>query len=120
MSVPAVSWAQADADVTIVRPRLATVVCDRRGGLLGEIGPEARTWARLVELPVAVGQAFVATEDRRFYQHDGVDVIGLVGAIRDNLLRGFAARGASTITQQLVGAMYPEAAPQSRAPTDGG
>jgi len=49
----------------------------------------------------------VATEDRRFYQHDGVDVIGLVGAVRDNMLRGFGARGASTITQQLIGSMYP-------------
>jgi 1A family penicillin-binding protein len=108
MGAPATSPAQTDAYVTIVRPRLATVVYDRRGGLLGEIGPEARTWVRLVELPAAVGQAFVATEDRRFYQHDGVDVIGVVGAIRDNLLQGFGARGASTITQQLVGAMYPE------------
>lgn len=61
----------------------------------------------MVELPAYVGQAFVATEDRRFYQHDGVDVIGLVGAIRDNLLRGFGSRGASTITEQLIGAMYP-------------
>jgi penicillin-binding protein 1A len=74
---------------------------------LAEIGPEARSWVRLVELPAYVGQAFVATEDRRFYQHDGVDVIGLVGALRDNLLRGFGSRGASTITQQLIGAMYP-------------
>lgn len=93
--------------VTIVRPKLATVVYDRNGGLLGEIGPEARTWIRLVDLPVFVPQAFVATEDRRFYEHDGVDVIGLVGAIRDNILRGFGSRGASTITQQLIGAMYP-------------
>ena len=91
----------------IVRPKLATVVYDRRGGLLAEIGPEARSWVRLVELPAYVGQAFVATEDRRFYQHDGVDVIGLMGALRDNLLRGFGSRGASTITQQLIGAMYP-------------
>ncbi|MGD0483200.1 MAG: biosynthetic peptidoglycan transglycosylase, partial [Gemmatimonadales bacterium] len=83
------------------------MVYDRRGGLLAEIGTEARSWVRLVELPAYVGQAFVATEDRRFYQHDGVDVIGLVGALRDNLLRGFGSRGASTITQQLIGAMYP-------------
>ena len=91
----------------IVRPKLSAVVYDRRGGLLAEIGPESRSWVRMVELPPYVGQAFVATEDRRFYQHDGVDVIGLMGAIRDNLLRGFGSRGASTITQQLIGAMYP-------------
>jgi len=95
-------------DPRIVRPPLATVVYDRHGGLLGEIGPQARSWTRIVELPPYVGQAFVATEDRRFYLHDGVDVVGVMGAIRDNLLRGFGSRGASTITQQLVGAMFPE------------
>jgi penicillin-binding protein 1A len=90
---------------TIIRPPLATVVLDRHGGLLAEVGPEARSWVRLVDLPVYVGQAFVAIEDRRFYQHDGVDVVGVVGALRDNILRGFGSRGASTITQQLIGAM---------------
>lgn len=91
--------------VSIVRPPLSTVVLDRDGGLIAEIGPQARSWVRIVDLPDFVGQAFVATEDRRFYQHDGVDVMGVVGAIRDNLLHGFGSRGASTITQQLVGAM---------------
>jgi penicillin-binding protein 1A len=95
-------------DVRIIRPPLATVVLDRAGGLLGEIGPQARTWVRIVELPAFVGQAFVATEDRRFYLHDGVDVVGVMGAIRDNIMRGFGSRGASTITQQLVGTMFPE------------
>lgn len=97
--------AQRPEDVRIVRPPLATVVYDRDGGLLGEIGPQARTWVRIVDLPTVVGQAFVAIEDRRFYQHDGVDVIGVMGALRDNILRGFGSRGASTITQQLIGAM---------------
>jgi len=97
-----------DIDVQILRPPLATVVYDRNGGLLGEIGPQARTWTRIVDLPPHVGQAFVATEDRRFYLHDGVDVVGVMGAIRDNILRGFGSRGASTITQQLIGAMFPD------------
>ena len=92
-------------DVTITRPPQSTVVYDRDGGLIGEIGPQARTWVRIVDLPAYVGHAFVAVEDHRFYQHDGVDVVGVVGALRDNLLRGGRPRGASTITQQLVGAM---------------
>ena len=91
--------------VTIVRPPLSTLVLDRNGGLIAEIGPQSRSWVRIVDLPAHVGQAFVATEDRRFYQHDGVDVVGVMGAIRDNILHGFGSRGASTITQQLVGAM---------------
>ena len=101
------AWAQQPAPpaVTIVRPPLSTLVYDRNGGLLAEIGPEKRSWVRIMDLPPYLGQAFVATEDRRFYQHDGVDVVGVMGAIRDNLLHGFGSRGASTITQQLVGAM---------------
>ena len=108
MAVVSGAAAQARSDdVAIVRPPLASVVLDRDGGLLGEIGPQARTWVRMVDLPAWVGQAFVAIEDRRFYQHDGVDVLGVVGALRDNLLRGFSGRprGGSTITQQLVGSM---------------
>lgn len=96
----------AQDSVTIIKPPLATVVLDREGGLLAEIGPEARSWIRIIELPPYVGQAFVATEDRRFYQHDGVDVVGLMGAIKDNVLHGFGSRGGSTITEQLIGAMH--------------
>ena len=105
LTVPAAAQQPPPDSVTIIRPPLSTVVYDRDGGLLGEIGPQARRWVRLLDLPAYVGQAFVATEDRRFYQHDGVDVVGVMGAVRDNLLRGFGSRGASTITQQLIGAM---------------
>ena len=52
-------------------------------------------------------QAFVAVEDQRFYQHDGVDVIGIAGAIKGKIL-GEQRGGASTITQQLVGNMHPD------------
>lgn len=106
MFIPAAAVAQTRDEVTIVRPPQATLVLDRDEGLLGEIGPQVRNWVRLVDLPPYVGQAFVATEDRRFYQHDGVDVLGVMSALRDNLVRlGGRPRGGSTITQQLVGAM---------------
>jgi penicillin-binding protein 1A len=48
----------------------------------------------------------VAVEDHRFYQHDGVDVVGIAGALKDNIFG--ERRGASTITQQLVGNMHPD------------
>jgi membrane peptidoglycan carboxypeptidase len=48
----------------------------------------------------------VAVEDHRFYQHDGVDLYGIAGAVKDNLMGG--RRGASTITQQLVGNLHPD------------
>ena len=89
----------------IIPPAQSSVVLARDGSLIGQIGREWRTSVALSSLPAHVHQAFVAVEDRRFYQHDGVDVVGIASAIRDNLLG--ASRGASTITQQLVGNMHP-------------
>ena len=90
----------------IVRPAESSLVLARDGSLIGEIGKEWRTNVRLSSLPAYVAQAFIAVEDRRFYQHDGVDVVGIASALKDNLLGG--SRGASTITQQLVGNMHPD------------
>lgn len=78
----------------------------RDGSLIAEIGPRARTNVSLRSLPPHVARAFVAVEDRRFYDHAGVDPVGVARAIR-NTLQG-DREGASTITQQLIGAMYPE------------
>ena len=78
----------------------------RDGSLIGEIGAQIRTSISIRTLPKYVGQAFVAVEDQRFYQHDGVDMVGIAGAIKDNILGD--RRGASTITQQLVGNMHPD------------
>jgi penicillin-binding protein 1A len=90
----------------IVQPPQSSLVYSADGSLIGEIGKEWRTSVALRALPKYVGQAFVAVEDQRFYEHDGVDVIGVAAAIKDAL--GGHARGASTITQQLVGNMHPE------------
>ena len=90
----------------LVQPAQSSLVLARDGSLIGEIGREWRTSVPLRSLPAYVGQAFVAIEDQRFYQHDGVDLIGIAGALRDAV--GGDARGASTITQQLVGNMHPD------------
>ena len=84
----------------------SALVLARDGSLVGEIGKEWRTNVSIKTLPKYVTQAFVATEDQRFYRHNGVDVVGIGGAALD-ALRG-DARGASTITQQLVGNMHPD------------
>lgn len=81
-------------------------VLARDGSLIGEIGRQWRTVVALKSLPPYVAQAFVAVEDQRFYQHDGVDLVGVAGALKDAL--GGNPRGASTITQQLVGNMHPD------------
>ena len=89
----------------IVLPQ-ASIIFARDGTMIGEIGKESRFNVTLRSLPRYVGQAFVAVEDQRFYQHDGVDLRGVAAAIKDNLLGD--RRGASTITQQLVGNMHPD------------
>ncbi len=91
----------------LVTPPQSSLVFARDGSLIGEIGKEWRTSVPISTLPRYVGQAFIAVEDRRFYQHDGVDVVGIAGAIKGKLL-GENRGGASTITQQLVGNMHPD------------
>ena len=90
----------------IVTPPQSSLVYARDGSLIGEIGSEWRTSVSIRTLPRYVGEAFIAVEDKRFYQHNGVDVVGIAGAIKDDLLG--ASRGASTITQLLVGNMHPD------------
>src|SRR4051812_5361304 len=95
----------------IVRPPQSSLVYARDGAFIGEIGKEPRTSVSIRTLPKFVGQAFIAVEDQRFYQHDGVDLIGVAGAIKGKLLEKITGEhrgGASTITQQLVGNMHPD------------
>ncbi|MHB1223275.1 MAG: transglycosylase domain-containing protein [Gemmatimonadaceae bacterium] len=90
----------------IVNMKQSSLVLARDGSLIGEIGSARRVLVTLQSLPPYLHQAFVAVEDQRFYQHDGVDLVGLAGALKD-AVRG-DVRGGSTITQQLVGNMHPD------------
>ena len=90
----------------IIQPPQSSLVFARDGSFIGEIGRQARTSVPLNSLPAYVWQAFVATEDQRFFQHDGVDMVGVVGAIKDNILG--ERRGASTIPMLLAAAMHPD------------
>ena len=85
----------------------SSLVHARDGSLIGEIGREWRTSVAIRSLPRYLPLAFVAVEDQRFYQHDGVDLVGVASAIKGKLTGGRRG-GASTITQQLVGNMHPE------------
>jgi 1A family penicillin-binding protein len=96
----------ADTEAWTIDPMpQASLVLARDGSLIGEIGREIRTSISIKSMPKYLPQAFVAVEDHRFYQHDGVDVVGIAGALKDNIFG--ERRGASTITQQLVGNMHP-------------
>src|SRR4051812_1464784 len=63
----------------IVPQPQSSLVFARDGSLIGEIGRESRTTVSIRTLPKYVGQAFVAVEDQRFYQHDGVGLIRVAG-----------------------------------------
>lgn len=76
---------------------------DSHGELISEIrGIENRKLVPLAEIPRHTQLAFIAAEDLRFYEHCGIDVYRILGALRSNLKSGSLAEGASTITQQLA------------------
>jgi len=91
----------------IVQLPQSSLVLARDGSPIGEIGREFRTSVSLSSVPVYASQAFIAIEDQRFYEHDGVDVKAVGAAVVGKIL-GKNRGGASTITQQLVGYMHPD------------
>jgi penicillin-binding protein 2D len=91
----------------ITQPPQSSLVFARDGSMIGEIGRQARTSITIGSLPRYVPQAFVAIEDQRFYEHNGVDYKGLAGVLKD-MVTEQKLRGGSTITQQLVGIMHPD------------
>lgn len=87
------------------RPPTATRVYAWDGTLIGEFSQERRIFVPYEEIPPVVVQAFLAAEDRHFFQHGGIDVAGLGRAMANNVLnlvRGRRLEGGSTITQQVA------------------
>ena len=78
---PSASAQQAPAPEVwqIIIPPQSSLVLARDGSLIGEIGREWRTSIAIGTLPSHVPAAFIAVEDQRFYQHDGVDMVGIAG-----------------------------------------
>lgn len=72
------------------------------GKLIGEFGEHKRIPVSLDQIPLKMQQAFLAIEDSRFYEHSGVDPIGVLRAMSVALTTGGASQGASTITQQVA------------------
>ena len=83
-------------------PPLVTSVYSADGELIGEFFIERRYLVPLSELPPHLVKAFVAAEDTRFYEHGGVDLIGIFRAMLKNIQAGEIVQGGSTITQQVV------------------
>ena len=72
------------------------------GKLIGEVGEQRRIPVKLENVPQRLQDAFLATEDSRFYEHHGLDPVGIARAIFVAINNGGASQGASTITQQLA------------------
>ena len=90
------------------QPRQTSKLYAADGRFLAELGLERRTVARIQDIPPLVQNAFVYTEDKRFYSHNGIDFIRVFGSAIVNVLRGGYAQGFSTITMQLARNIFPE------------
>ena len=84
------------------RPLSTTRIYDRRGRLIGELASQRRTVVPMKRIPKLLVQAVVATEDAGFFEHGGLDYLGVVRALWANLRAGRFVQGGSTITQQTV------------------
>jgi 1A family penicillin-binding protein len=92
-------------------PDEASVVVDREGQEIDKLYRVNRIMVGVDSLPDHTWQAFVATEDRNFYDHGGVDVRRVAGAALQNIRRRGIAEGGSTITMQVARNVFPERLP---------
>jgi penicillin-binding protein 1C len=86
------------------------IFLDRNGEILRFIPDEKgqrHIWIPVKEIPDIVKKAFIAAEDKRFYTHNGYDLLAIFRALKDNIFHGKIVSGASTITQQVVRLIYP-------------
>ena len=84
------------------QPKVPLRIYTADGVLIGEFGEERRAVVRIDEVPPVLKAAILAAEDERFYQHQGVDYVGVIRAAYSNLLAGGKRQGASTITMQVA------------------
>ena len=93
------------SDLSDYRPKLPLRVFSAEGVLLGEFGEERRNLTPIKDIPQVMKDAVLAIEDTRFYQHGGVDYLGVVRAGLANMGR-IKSQGASTITMQVARNVY--------------
>jgi penicillin-binding protein 1A len=93
------------SDLSDYRPKLPLRVYSAEGVLLGEFGEERRSLTPIKNIPQVMKNAVLAIEDTRFYQHGGVDYLGVVRAGLANMGR-LKSQGASTITMQVARNVY--------------
>jgi penicillin-binding protein 1A len=87
--------------LTNYQPKLPLRVYSEDGFIIGEFGEERRAFINIDQVPKNLKDAVLAIEDRRFYQHNGIDTTGVLRAIKNNIT-GRSHEGASTITMQVA------------------
>jgi penicillin-binding protein 1A len=90
------------------RPRQTSKLYAADGRFLTELGLERRTLVPLKDIPPVVRDAFLTVEDKRFYEHHGVDYWRIGGSVWTNLRARGIAQGFSTITMQLARNVFPD------------
>ncbi|MFA6970219.1 MAG: penicillin-binding protein 1A [Gallionella sp.] len=88
--------------LTDYHPKVPLRIYSTEGTLLGEFGEERRALVKIADVPDAMKKAILAAEDDRFYQHGGVDYMGVMRAALSNFTAGGTRQGASTITMQVA------------------
>jgi len=89
------------------QPRQTSRIYAVDGRFIAELGAERRTLATIDDIPQVVQDAFVVTEDKRFYRHHGIDWMRIPGALARNIKAGAFEEGFSTITMQLARNVFP-------------
>jgi penicillin-binding protein 1A len=93
-------------ELATYRPDIITQITDREGATIARYAIERRILVSRSEIPELVRNALIATEDKNFFHHGGVDVPRTVSALMTNLQQGGYAQGGSTLTQQLARAIF--------------
>src|SRR3954471_4785386 len=88
--------------LTAYQPKVPLRIYTAEGTLIGEFGEERRAVVSIDEVPPQLKHAIIAAEDERFYQHPGIDYIGVLRAAYANLVAGGRRQGASTLTMQVA------------------
>lgn len=88
--------------LTAYQPKIPLRIYTSDGYLIGEFGEERRQFVRIDTVNETMKQAILAAEDERFYQHPGIDTLGILRAIYANFSGGGKRQGASTITMQVA------------------
>jgi penicillin-binding protein 1A len=93
-------------ELATYRPDIITQITSRDGSTIARYAIERRILISRSEIPASVRNALIATEDKNFFHHGGVDVPRTVSALMTNVQQGGYAQGGSTLTQQLARAIF--------------